>query len=150
MSSDLQWLLLRNNNSFLVKRGPEGRAFSSEPGNLRNLHSFKFSGLANTKTIDIKDSGSGIQITTRKSKASPHAVRSARSTLTIRNRSGTRRALGVTAGLTKRGYHFCWLAPKWAYAFSLEPAGFTYVVSGRSGVDMFARLTLFYLSSICF
>ncbi|KAL4070378.1 ribosomal L28e/Mak16 [Scleroderma citrinum] len=104
MSSDLQWLLLRNNNSFLVKRGPEGRAFSSEPGNLRNLHSFKFSGLANTKTIDIKDSGSGIQITTRKSKASPHAVRSARSTLTIRNRSGTRRALGVTAGLTKRGY----------------------------------------------
>ncbi|KAG6328476.1 hypothetical protein ID866_10585, partial [Astraeus odoratus] len=86
MSSDLQWLLLRNNNSFLVKRGAEGRIFSAEP------------------TIDIRDSGSGIQITTRKAKASPHAVRPARTTLTIRNRSGPRRALGVTAGLAKRGY----------------------------------------------
>ncbi|KAI6015616.1 ribosomal L28e/Mak16 [Pisolithus marmoratus] len=104
MSSDLQWLLLRNYNSFIVKRGPEGRTFSTEHGNLRNLHSHKFSGLANAKTIDIKESGSAIQITTRKSKVSPHAVRPARTTLTIRNRSGPRRALGIVAGLTKRGY----------------------------------------------
>ncbi|KIM69904.1 hypothetical protein SCLCIDRAFT_1207145 [Scleroderma citrinum Foug A] len=166
MSSDLQWLLLRNNNSFMVKRGPEGRSFSTEPGNLRNLHSFKFSGLANTKTIDIKDSPSGIQIATRKSKASPHVVRAGRSTMTIRNRSGPRRALGVTATLTKRGYRpdlravSCTVISdlvygfllagsprKWTYALSLEPAGFTHVVSGRPGVDMFARLIL---SSICF
>ncbi|KAI6154148.1 hypothetical protein BKA82DRAFT_4098164 [Pisolithus tinctorius] len=86
MSSDLQWLLLRNYNSFMVKRGPEGKTFSAE------------------HTIDIKDSGSGIQITTRKSKVSPHAIRSARTTLTIRNRSGPRRAFGVVAGLAKRGY----------------------------------------------
>ncbi|KIO07115.1 hypothetical protein M404DRAFT_998531 [Pisolithus tinctorius Marx 270] len=88
----------------MVKRGPEGKTFSTEQGNLRNLHSHKFSGLSNAKTIDIKDSGSGIQITTRKSKVSPHAVRSARTTLTIRNRSGPRRAFGVVAGLAKRGY----------------------------------------------
>ncbi|KIJ66617.1 hypothetical protein HYDPIDRAFT_174650 [Hydnomerulius pinastri MD-312] len=104
MSSDLQWLLVRKYSSFLVKKVPEGPIFSTEPGNLRNLHSHKYSGLANTKTIDIKDSGAGIQITTRKSKASPQAVRPARTTLTIRNRSGGRRALGVVAGLAKKGY----------------------------------------------
>ncbi|KAH7886353.1 ribosomal L28e/Mak16 [Phlebopus sp. FC_14] len=104
MSSDLEWLLIRKYNSFLVKKSPESPAFSTEPGNLRNLHSHKFSGLANAKTIDIKDSGAGIQITTRKSKASLQAVRPGRTTLTIRNRSGGRRALGVTAGVAKRGY----------------------------------------------
>ncbi|KAF9236827.1 ribosomal L28e protein family-domain-containing protein [Melanogaster broomeanus] len=112
MSTDLQWLLLRKHNSFVVKKVPEGPIFSTEPGNLRNLHSHKYSGLANTKarittsceTIDIKDSPSGIQVTTIKSKASPRQVRTARTTLTIRNRSGGRRALGVVAGLAKRGY----------------------------------------------
>jgi len=104
MSSDLQWLLLRNNNSFLVKRVPEGPVFSTEPGNLRNLHSYKYSGLVNEKTIDIRESSSGIQITTRKKKVSPHTVNSARSTLTVRNRSGGRRSLGVAASLAKKGY----------------------------------------------
>ncbi|KAH7908172.1 ribosomal protein L28e [Hygrophoropsis aurantiaca] len=104
MSTDLQWLLIRKQNSFLVKRVREGPVFSSEPGNLRNLHSHKYSGLANAKTIDIQDSASGIKITTRKSKASPHAVRPARTTLNVRNRSGGRRALGVAASVAKKGY----------------------------------------------
>ncbi|KAH7926811.1 ribosomal protein L28e [Leucogyrophana mollusca] len=104
MSSDLQWLLIRKYNSFLVKRVPEGPVFSSEPGNLRNLHSHKYSGLTNAKTIDIQDSASGIQITTRKVKASSQAVRAARTTSAVRNRSGGRRALGVTASLAKRSY----------------------------------------------
>jgi len=104
MSTDLQWLLLRKNNSFIVKRVPEGPIFSREPGNLTNLHSHKYSGLANTKTIDIKDSGSGVQITTRKTKASPFAVSSGKSSSTIRNRSGGRRTLGVAGKHAKRGY----------------------------------------------
>lgn len=104
MSSDLQWLLLRNNNSYMVKRVREGPVFSREPGNLRNLHSYKYSGLANAKTIDIRDSGSGIQITTRKTKTSPHAIRPGKSTSTLRNNSGGRRANGITASYAKRGY----------------------------------------------
>jgi len=88
----------------MVKRVPEGPIFSREPGNLRNLHSYKYSGLANAKTIDITDSGSGIQITTRKTKTSPHAVRTAKSTSTVRNRSGGRRALGIATSYAKRGY----------------------------------------------
>ncbi|KAJ7439960.1 ribosomal L28e protein family-domain-containing protein [Mycena latifolia] len=98
MSTDLQWLLVRDNNSFMVKRGPSvGRVFSKESGNLRNLHSQKFSGLANAKTIHVADSGSGIQIVSRKQKATPFAVSGASATASIRSRTGSRRALGITA-----------------------------------------------------
>ena len=51
MSSDLQWLVVRNNSSFLVKRN--GVQFSREAGNLMNLNSYKFNGLVNTKTVDV-------------------------------------------------------------------------------------------------
>jgi len=104
MSHDLQWLLLRKNNSFMVKRVREGPVFSKEPGNLRNIHSAKFSGLVNQKTIHVADSGNGITITSRKHKLSPHAVAGAHHTSTIRHRSGGRRALGIASGHAKRGY----------------------------------------------
>ncbi|KAG6808017.1 hypothetical protein H0H92_005667, partial [Tricholoma furcatifolium] len=73
-------------------------------GNLRNLHSYKFSGLANAKTIDITDSPAGIQITTRKTTAASGAVKSAFAKSSIRPRSGSRRAQGVVAQYAKRGY----------------------------------------------
>jgi len=47
----LTWQLIRNNNAFLVKRN--GAYFSSEPGNVANLHSFKYSGLANSRSVGI-------------------------------------------------------------------------------------------------
>ncbi|KAG0221355.1 60S ribosomal protein L28, partial [Mortierella sp. GBA43] len=67
MSADLTWLLIKNNNSFLVKRN--GVQFSSEAGNLLNKNSFKFSGIANKKTIDISAaaSGRGVVVSTKKS-----------------------------------------------------------------------------------
>ncbi|KAJ7508367.1 ribosomal L28e protein family-domain-containing protein [Mycena galericulata] len=103
MSTDLQWLLVRQNNSFMVKRGPEvGRVFSKENGNLRNLHSHKFSGLANSKMVHITDSGNGIQIISRKQKATPGAVSSASSTGQIRSRTGSRRALGIASAVTSK------------------------------------------------
>ncbi|THH30226.1 hypothetical protein EUX98_g3952 [Antrodiella citrinella] len=96
--------VVQKNNAHIVKRVPEGPIFSKEPGNLRNLHSFKWSGIANTKTIDIKDTGAGIQITTTKKNATPQAVRAGKSTSSIRNRSGGRRSYGQVAQLAKRGY----------------------------------------------
>ncbi|KAF6748422.1 ribosomal L28e/Mak16 [Ephemerocybe angulata] len=104
MSSDLQWLLLRSNSSFIVKRVVEGPVFNKEPGNLRNLNSFKFSGLANPKTIDVAATPAGITITTRKPNASPNAVAPASAKTVIRPRSGGRRALGVAASVAKKGY----------------------------------------------
>ncbi|KAG0288729.1 hypothetical protein BGZ96_007529 [Linnemannia gamsii] len=90
MSADLTWLLIKNNNSFLVKRN--GVQFSSEAGNLLNKNSFKFSGIANKKTIDIAAaaSGRGVVVSTPKTKV----------TLT----KGIRKSARSVAGLTRAGY----------------------------------------------
>ncbi|KNC98629.1 uncharacterized protein SPPG_06311 [Spizellomyces punctatus DAOM BR117] len=55
MSSDLIWLLTRDQSAFLVKRN--GVQLSREPGNLLNRNSLKYSGLAQKKTIDISTAG---------------------------------------------------------------------------------------------
>merc|ERR1711890_73306 len=65
-SSDLLWAITRKNSAFLVKRN--GLELSSEPGNLMNKNSFKFSGLANAEAVDIQDNGKGITFG-RKNKA---------------------------------------------------------------------------------
>ncbi|KQK05123.1 60S ribosomal protein L28-1 [Brachypodium distachyon] len=55
----LIWELVKKNNSFLVKQFGNGNAkvqFSKEPNNLYNVHSYKFSGLANNKTVTIQPS----------------------------------------------------------------------------------------------
>jgi len=51
MSTDLVWELVKKHNSFLLKR--DGVLFSREVGNVTNLHSYKHSGLANSKAIDV-------------------------------------------------------------------------------------------------
>ena len=51
------WEIVKKNNSFLVKqfgRGTAALQFSKEPNNLCNLNSFKYSGLANAKTVTIQ------------------------------------------------------------------------------------------------
>lgn len=59
MSSALIWQLVKDNNSFLVKRGRTTRdgsvQFSREAGNLLNVNTFKYSGLANERTIHISN-----------------------------------------------------------------------------------------------
>ncbi len=54
----LTWSLINQNNSFMVKRNGRTRRtgsirFSKEAGNLTSLSTFKYSGLANTRTIDV-------------------------------------------------------------------------------------------------
>ncbi|KAG0172982.1 60S ribosomal protein L28 [Apophysomyces sp. BC1034] len=60
MSCDLVWELVKKNNSFLVKKN--GVQFSSEPNNVKNLHSYKFSGLANKKTVAIHPAQRGVRV----------------------------------------------------------------------------------------
>jgi len=52
MSNDLVWQLVKKNSRYLVKR--EGIEFTSEPNNLMNINSKKFSGLANTQTVGVQ------------------------------------------------------------------------------------------------
>eukprot|EP01102_Stenamoeba_stenopodia_P005903 TRINITY_DN16615_c0_g2_i2.p1 TRINITY_DN16615_c0_g2~~TRINITY_DN16615_c0_g2_i2.p1 ORF type:complete len:144 (-),score=49.14 TRINITY_DN16615_c0_g2_i2:166-597(-) len=51
LPASLTWLLIRNNNSFLVKRN--GAQFSTETGNLTNKHSQRYSGLVNKRVVDV-------------------------------------------------------------------------------------------------
>ncbi|KAF0916739.1 hypothetical protein E2562_011580 [Oryza meyeriana var. granulata] len=57
ISDSLVWELVKKNNSFLVKQFGNGNAkvqFSKEPNNLYNVHSYKYSGLANKKTVTVQ------------------------------------------------------------------------------------------------
>ncbi|CAK8579265.1 unnamed protein product [Lathyrus sativus] len=56
----LVWEIVKRNNSFLVKEfgnNTQSVQFSREPNNLYNLNSFKYSGLANKKTVTIQPAG---------------------------------------------------------------------------------------------
>lgn len=104
-TQDLQWLLTRKTSSHLVKQKGLGRIFSREPGNLMNVHSYKY-GWVNDKSvgIDAAKSGKGIVITTKKNKAASNKIAGARSVQQI-NRGGSRRSAGAVANIVgKRGY----------------------------------------------
>merc|ERR1712017_16209 len=65
-SSDLLWALTKKQNAFLVKRNR--LQLSSEPGNLMNKNSFKYSGLANLETVDVADNTKGITFSRKNKK----------------------------------------------------------------------------------
>ncbi|XBI59041.1 hypothetical protein VPH35_040177 [Triticum aestivum] len=53
------WELVKKNNYFLIKQFGNSNTkvqFSKEPNNLYNVHSYKFSGLANSKTVAVQPS----------------------------------------------------------------------------------------------
>lgn len=103
-SQDLQWLLVRKSNSFLVKQKGLGRVFSREPGNLASLHSYKHSGIVNDKSVGIVPAGQkGVQVTTKKTKVSPRAVKGARATTTVKG--GSRRVAGAVANIAAKHHY---------------------------------------------
>ncbi|KAJ1025878.1 hypothetical protein NDA16_002504 [Ustilago loliicola] len=105
-SQDLQWLLVRNNSSFIVKQKGLGRIFSREPRNLTQLHSYKYSGLVNSKAVGLEapKSGKGVVLTTKNSKKTPFSIKSTKNTTTIK-KGGSRRAAGVVSNVVaKKGY----------------------------------------------
>ena len=54
MSADLQWLLTKNWSTFQVKRRQSGtKTLTSEPLNLTNVHSQKYSGLVSDKAVGL-------------------------------------------------------------------------------------------------
>ncbi|CAN1159906.1 60S ribosomal protein L28-2 [Linum perenne] len=61
----LIWEIIKRNNCFLVKqfgRGNAGVRFSKETSNLYNLNSYKYSGLANKKTVSIQPEGKDLTV----------------------------------------------------------------------------------------
>lgn len=99
-TQDLQWLIARKNNSFLVKQKGLGRVFSREPGNLASIHSYKYSGIVNDKSVGIvpcKD-GRGIVLTKKNFDSKPGDVRGRRQSKVIKG--GARKVAGKVAAET--------------------------------------------------
>ena len=110
MSDALVWELVRNNNAFLRKQGHTKRAggvqFSCEAGNVMGVSSFKYSGLANSKTVDVtattEDGKDKIVLTTKtygNGKNPKKATSSAK--LTICKTAGGKFTAAIDAAVSK-------------------------------------------------
>jgi len=92
MSSALQWMVIRNNSSYLVKKKNIKRPFSLEPNNLRNVHSFKQNGLIHQRVLGIEPAadGKGIVLIQKRRKTNN---KPAKSLVKVTLRQGPRRTL---------------------------------------------------------
>ncbi|TGZ81122.1 ribosomal protein L28e [Ascodesmis nigricans] len=66
-SSDVFWLVTRNQSSYIVKRGHGSgvTVFSKEPLNLTNKHSRKQSGVVNEKAVGVQPGERGVVLITK-------------------------------------------------------------------------------------
>ncbi|XP_053546608.1 60S ribosomal protein L28 [Bombina bombina] len=57
MSAHLQWMVIRNCSSFLIKRN--NQVYSTEPNNLKARNSFRYNGLIHKKTVGVEPAADG-------------------------------------------------------------------------------------------
>ncbi|ETE73428.1 60S ribosomal protein L28 [Ophiophagus hannah] len=57
MSAHLQWMIVRNCSSFLIKRNKQ--TYSTEPNNLKARNSFRYNGLIHRKTVGVEPAVDG-------------------------------------------------------------------------------------------
>jgi len=79
MSQDLIWNIIKKNNAFRMERA--GVVFSSEPGNLRNKNSLKYSGLARTKVVDVASKDGKIVVSSKVVKKTANPATSNKTTV---------------------------------------------------------------------
>ncbi|CAO3638607.1 unnamed protein product [Cunninghamella blakesleeana] len=91
MSSALVWELIKKNNSFLVKK--DGVQFSTEANNLTNVHSFKYSGIANAKAVGIQSATRGIKVITKKTKKANSPAKAVNSVVIAKTRRQTAKSV---------------------------------------------------------
>ncbi|KAK9904198.1 hypothetical protein WJX75_006622 [Coccomyxa subellipsoidea] len=89
--SQLVWQLVKNYNCFQHK-GLNGSRFSAEPGNLYNLNSYKYSGLANEKTVHVEAGEEGSFAVTHTIPKNYNKPRESRSRATKKNKNFRRTA----------------------------------------------------------
>ena len=71
MSASLQWLLIKDTSSYLVKNRANGLVFSREANNLRSVNSFGSNGLIHKKALNVSASRKkAVIISTKKSQKS--------------------------------------------------------------------------------
>ncbi|CRK96355.1 CLUMA_CG009772, isoform A [Clunio marinus] len=91
-SSHLNWLIVRDHNSFLIKQRNLRKPFSKEANNLMNVSTFRYSGLVHTKSLGVVPSvdKKGVILVYKKAKK---ANKPAESTGRITFKSGQKRTL---------------------------------------------------------
>jgi len=73
-SPDLAWLIIRNNNSYLLKKRNVKKPFSTERNNLTNLSSLRYNGLVHKKTVGVVPAdkkGFTVVLKTKKNQSKP-------------------------------------------------------------------------------
>uniref|UniRef100_H3C370 Large ribosomal subunit protein eL28 n=1 Tax=Tetraodon nigroviridis TaxID=99883 RepID=H3C370_TETNG len=87
MSSHLQWMVIRNCSSFLIKRN--GQTYSTEPNNLKARNSFRFNGLVHKKTVGVQPAadGKGIVVVLKKRKTGQNKPATSYEKITINKNS---------------------------------------------------------------
>lgn len=103
MSAELQWMLIRDANCFLVRRN--GIAFSREPTNVAKKHSYKYCGLVQP-SLCIQPTADGVAMTRRSRHAGPHQVAKAypAPVVTKKSATGGPRALKVAKDMQSTGF----------------------------------------------
>lgn len=106
ISADLVWEIVRNNNSFLVKRKTNGGVqLSRDPLNLANVHNRKYAGFVNEQAVGVTENSKGDVVVT--SKKTKHTQRPAEAVHTVIYHGGksTRKTYkGIASSTAKSGY----------------------------------------------
>merc|ERR1712020_680618 len=97
MSSDIAWAITRNNSAYLLKKRNCPKPFSTDPMNLVNKHSQRYTGLVNKKAVAIAPTSDnkGFTVTIKKGNAFKAGQGNASVTMT----AGPRRSLHKVKGL---------------------------------------------------
>ncbi|KAH8302198.1 hypothetical protein KR044_003949 [Drosophila immigrans] len=91
-SSHLNWLIIRNNNAFLLKKRDVKKPFSTEPNNLTNVSSYRYSGIVHKKTVGVVPAADKKGFTTVLKKGK-YGQRPAKNTVRVNFKAGPRRSL---------------------------------------------------------
>merc|ERR1711962_1735064 len=98
--SEIAWAITRNNSAFLLKKRNCPKPFSTDPMNLTNKHSLRYTGLVNKKAVAITPAADnkGFDVTIKGGKG-------AKGKQTVTMKAGPRRSLHkVKALIVKQRY----------------------------------------------
>merc|ERR1712018_403107 len=101
--SEIAWAITRNNSAFLLKKRNCPKPFSTDPMNLTNKHSLRYTGLVNKKAVAVAPAADnkGFTVTIKGGKTS----KVAKGKQTVTMKAGPRRSLHkVKAMLVKQRY----------------------------------------------
>ncbi len=90
MSSDVAWAITRNNSAFLLKKRNCPKPFSTDPLNLTNKNSQRYSGYLQRKAVGIAAAEKGFVLNV---KANTKTNRPSKSVVNVAMKSGARTSL---------------------------------------------------------